>query len=83
MDYSEIYARRIKSLCKEHGITVNRLATMSGLKQSTIDNIIHGASKNPKVRTLHKIAITFNMTLSEFLDFPELNDYSIDDEEKE
>ena len=83
MNYSEIYARRIKSLCKEHGITVNRLATMSGLKQSTIDNIIHGASKNPKVRTLHKIAITFNMTLSEFLDFPELNDYSIDDEEKE
>lgn len=83
MNYSEIYARRIKSLCKEHGITVNRLATMSGLKQSTIDNIIHGASKNPKVRTLHKIAITFNMTLSEFLDFLELNDYSIDDEEKE
>ncbi|MGN0384822.1 MAG: helix-turn-helix domain-containing protein [Lachnospiraceae bacterium] len=83
MNYSEIYARRIKSLCKEHGITVNRLATMSGLKQSTIDNIIHGASKNPKVRTLHKIAITFNMTLSEFLDFPELNDYSIDDEEEE
>lgn len=83
MNYSEIYARRIKSLCKEHGITVNRLATMSGLKQSTIDNIIHGASKNPKVRTLHKIAITFNMTLSEFLDFSELNDYSIDDEEEE
>ena len=36
---------------------------------------------NPKVRTLHKIANVFNMTLSEFLDFPELNNYSIEDED--
>ena len=54
---------------------------MSGLKQSTVDNIIRGTSKNPKAKTLHKIAGAFNMTLSEFLDFPELNNYSIEDEE--
>ena len=51
------------------------------LKQSTVDNIIRGTSKNPKVRTLHKISNVFGMTLSEFLDFPELNNYSFDDEE--
>lgn len=83
MTYSDLYALRIKQLCKSHGITINRLATLAGLKQSTIDNIIHGASKNPKIRTLHKIAVVFGMTLSEFLDFPELNDYSIDDEDEE
>ena len=81
MEYHELFALRIRQLCKEHGITINRLATLSGLKQSTIDNIIRGSSKNPKVHTLHQIAVTFNMTLSEFLDFPELNDYPIDDEE--
>ena len=81
MTYSELYALRIKQLCKKHGITINKLATLSGLKQSTVDNIIRGTSRNPKVRTLHRIAATFSMTLSEFLDFPELNDYSIDDEE--
>lgn len=80
MKYYEVYALRIKQLCAQQGITINRLATLSGLKQSTIDNIIHGASKNPKAHTLHKIAVTFNMTLSEFLDFPELNEYPIDDE---
>ena len=53
---------------------------MSDVKQSTIDNIMHGSSKNPGVQTLHKIALTFNMTLAEFLDFNELNDYSFDDE---
>ena len=81
MKYSEVYALRIIQLCKKHGITINKLATLSGLKQSTVDNIIRGKSKNPKARTLHRIAVTFNMTLSEFLDFPELNEYSIEDEE--
>ena len=79
--YYELFAIRIRQLCKERNITINRLATLSGLKQSTIDNIIRGASRNPKIHTLHQIAVTFNLTLSEFLDFPELNDYPIDDEE--
>ena len=81
MNYNEIIAMRIKMLCKEHNITLNRLATMSGLRQSTIDNIIRGTSKNPKLRTLHKIAATFNMTLAEFLDYYELNDYPIYDDD--
>ena len=82
MNYSDIYALRIRQLCKDRKITINKLATLAGLKQSTIDNIIRGKSKNPKVRTLHRIANVFGMTLSEFLDFPELNDYSIDDEDE-
>ena len=81
MQYYELFALRIRQLCAERGITINRLATLSGLKQSTVDNIIRGTSKNPKVHTLHQIAVTFDMTLSQFLDFPELNNYPIDDEE--
>ena len=81
MEYYELFALRIRQLCSAQGITINRLATLSGLKQSTIDNIIRGTSKNPKGHTLHQIAVTFNMTLSVFLDFPELNEYPIDDEE--
>ena len=83
MDYSEIYVKRIRSLCKERGIAINKLATMSDVKQSTLDNIVRGLTKNPRVKTLHKIAIAFNMTLSEFLDFKELNDYSFDDDEED
>ena len=80
VDYSEIYIKRIKSLCKQRGIAINKLATMSDVKQSTLDNIVRGLAKNPRVKTLHKIAIAFNMTLSEFLDFDELNDYSFEDD---
>ena len=80
MDYSDIYVHRIRSLCKERGIAINKLATMSDVKQSTLDNIVRGLTRNPRVKTLHKIAIAFNMTLAEFLDFDELNDYSFEDD---
>ncbi len=82
MDYSEIYVRRIRALCKQRGIAINKLATMSDVKQSTLDNIVRGLTKNPRVKTLHKLAIAFNMTLSEFLDFDELNEYSFEDDEE-
>ena len=79
MKYSELYVNRILTLCKQRGFTVNKLATMSGINQSTLDNIVRGLTKDPRAKTLHKIAIAFNMTLSEFLDFDELNDFSFED----
>lgn len=83
VEYWEIYINRIKKLCKERRITINKLATMSDVKQSTLDNIMRGLTKNPRVKTLHKLAIAFNMTLSEFLDFEDLNDYSFEDDDDE
>lgn len=83
MEYGDIYVKRIRSLCKQRGIAINKLAAMSDVKQSTLDNIVRGLTKNPRVKTLHKIALAFNMTLSEFLDFDELNEYSFDDDDEE
>ena len=83
MEYANIYVQRIRKLCKERGIAINKLATMSDVKQSTLDNIMQGNTKNPRVKTLHKIALAFNMTLAEFLDFSELNEYSFEDDSEE
>lgn len=83
MYYANIYVKRIRSLCETRGISINKLATMSNVKQSTLDNIMRGLTKNPRIKTLHKIAIAFNMTLAEFLDFPELNAYSFEDDDEE
>lgn len=83
MEYSELYVKRIRTLCKKRGIAINKLATMSNVKQSTLDNIVRGLTKNPRAKTLHKIALAFNMTLSEFLDFDELNNYSFDDDQED
>lgn len=36
-----------------------------------------------KSEKMHNLAIAFNMTLSELLDFDELNDYSFEDDDEE
>ena len=83
VEYDQLYIQRIRTLCKKRGISINRLATMSDVKQSTLDNIVRGVTKNPRMKTIHKVATAFNMTLSEFLDFDELNAYSFEDESEE
>lgn len=83
MEYSELYIKRIRELCEKRGIAINKLAVMSDVSQSTLDNIVRGLTKNPGVKTLHKVANAFNMTLAEFLDFDELNEYSFEDDTEE
>ena len=45
MDYSELYVKRIRQLCKERGFTINKLATMSNVAQSTLDHIVQGTTR--------------------------------------
>lgn len=80
MTYSDAISKRLSNICKERNLTVNRLATLSGVTQSTVQDIMHGKAKNPKLKTLHKIATGLNMTLSELLDFPEMNETIFEDE---
>lgn len=80
MQYGEAIAIRCNDICKEKGITLNKLATLSGLRQSTLDNIAKGNTKNPSLRTLHRIATGLNMTVSEFLDFELMNTTIFEDE---
>lgn len=83
MEYYQIISQRITSLRKKRGISVNELAKMGGIKQSTLDNIIHGGSKNPQIKTIHKISYAFGLTISEFLDFPEMNNVSFEDDSED
>lgn len=80
MTYSDAVIKRLTELCSEKNITVNKLATLSGITQSTVENIMSGKTKNPKLKTLHKLAIGLDMTVSELLDFPEINETIFEDE---
>lgn len=68
MELGEAVALRITDLCKERGISINRLAVLSGLTQSTVDGILKGRSKNPQLITLLRISRGLEMTISQFLD---------------
>ena len=78
MTYAEAIAIRMAAICKEKNITLNKLATLSGLRQSTLDNIAKGNTKNPTLRTLHCIAVGLGITVSELLDIAELNEAVFD-----
>lgn len=80
MNYSDVIGKRLKQLCDERKITVNKLATISGVTQSTLEDLINGRAKNPTLKTLHRISIGLNMTVSELLDFPEMNETIFDNE---
>lgn len=81
MTYADAMRIRLAGLCNESGITVNKLSTLAGIKQSTIQNIMSGNTKNPKLKTLHKLATGLEMTVSELLNFPEMNEEKFDDED--
>ena len=68
MKLGKAIAQRIEFLCDKNNITLNKLATISGITQSTLHNIIMGNSENPKIKTLFMIAQAFNMSIIEFLD---------------
>ena len=78
--YSQILVDRILALCKQREMSIYQLSIMSDVSYSTLDNFINRKTFNPKIKTLHKIATAFSMTVAEFLDFPELNNYSFADE---
>ena len=80
MTYSDAIQMRLEELCKERHITVNKLATLSGITQSTVEDVMSGKTKNPKLKTLHKLAQGLDMTVSELLNFPEMNETEFDDE---
>ena len=56
---------------------------MSGLPYSTVNSLLRGKSDSPNLKTLIRIATAFNMTIVEFLNVPEIIEFSEDDLEDE
>ncbi len=80
MTYAQAVAERIVSICDKRKLTLNRLASLSGLRQSTLENIAKGHTQNPTLRTLHRIAVGLDMTVSELLNYDTMNEAVFDDE---
>lgn len=64
---------RILQLCEERAITVNMLCTMSGITQSTVNNLVNGRNNSITVATLKKLCDGLEITLGEFFSTPEFD----------
>lgn len=68
MKLNEAVTHRILQYCKEKNISINKLATLSLLTQSTLNNIVNNHTKDIKLLTLIRICDGLDMSLSEFFD---------------
>ncbi|MFI3201161.1 MAG: helix-turn-helix transcriptional regulator [Eubacteriales bacterium] len=80
MNVGEVVKQRLLELCQERGITINKLANISGVTQSTLNNIISGRNNSATVATIKKLCDGLGITLAEFFDTFEFN--SLDQEIK-
>lgn len=70
MTIGEAVQIRIKNLCRDNNITVNKLAIISGLTQSTLNNIVSGRNNSTTVSTIKIICDGLNISIQDFFDDP-------------
>lgn len=57
---------RIVELCNINQISLNKLATLSGVTQSTLNNIISGRNNSTTISTIKKICDGLNISIIDF-----------------
>ena len=61
---------RILELCRQNDITLNKLSTICGITQSTLNNVISGRNSTTTVSTIQKICDGLEITILDFFSSP-------------
>ena len=77
MSLQQAIKLRVLELCKENNLTINGLAMLSGMSQSTVNSLVDGTSQNPKLLTILRLCLGLDIELKDFFDdaiFKDLDD---------
>ena len=66
MTVGEAVRQRIIQLCQERDISINKLSSISGVTQSTVNNIVSGRNNSATVSTIKKLCDGLDITIEEF-----------------
>ena len=66
MTVGEAVRQRIIQLCQERNISINKLSGISGVTQSTVNNIVSGRNNSATVSTIKKLCDGLGITIEEF-----------------
>ena len=66
MTIGEAVKERILCLCEERGLSVNKLCYISGVTQSTVNNIVSGRNNSTTVATVQKLCDGLGITIEQF-----------------
>ena len=74
MSVGEAVRIRIIELCEARDISVNYLCNISGVTQSTVNNIISRRNNSTTISTIKKLCDGLDITIQEFFDSPVFDD---------
>lgn len=66
MTLTDAIRKRICGLCAERGLSINKLASLCGITQSTLSNIFQREFAKPTVSTIKKVCDGLEISLGEF-----------------
>ena len=66
MNIGEAVKERILELCQEKNISINKLCNMSGVTQSTVNNIVSGRNNSATISTIKKLCDGLGITIQKF-----------------
>ena len=70
MNIGDAVRLRILELCRQRSITLNRLSTICGITQSTLNNIVSGRNNSATISTIKKVCDGLEISIREFFDSP-------------
>lgn len=68
MNISQAVRERISELRQEQGLTINRLSDISGVTQSTVNDIVKGKSYSTGIATIKKLCDGLGISIRDFFD---------------
>ena len=66
MNIGEAVRQRILELCEINDISVNKLSNISGVTQSTVNNIVSGRNNSATISTIKKLCDGLGISIEEF-----------------
>lgn len=73
MSEAELIIDRLYSLMRDKNLSVNRLANLAGVTQSTVSSLIYRKTV-PRVDLLHALCKVLDISVRDFFDFPPYNE---------
>lgn len=68
VNISKAVVKRIEELCRERNLTINGLSNVSGVTQSTVNDIVSGTTYNAGIVTIKKLCDGLGISVRDFFD---------------
>lgn len=68
MKVNDAIVQRILQYCNERNLSINKLASLSMITQSTLNNIVNKYTKDVKLLTIIRICEGLQISVSDFFD---------------